>query len=74
MLSVCSPVQQVVRVKDRVLGILRLCFMVAILLYVFVKVIFIDQGYNAHDTPIGTATTTLLPVRAQQGFCARHHL
>lgn len=50
---------QVVRVKDRTLGLIRLSFMLLIAVYIVVKVLILDKGYNSHDIPIGAVRTSL---------------
>jgi len=53
----CTP--QIVKVKDRYLGLLRLALMLAIALYIVVKVIILDKVYNKHEVPVGSVRTTL---------------
>lgn len=48
-----------VRVRDRTLGILNYSLTLLIFAYIAVKVLYIDAGYYAHDSPIGSARITL---------------
>jgi len=51
---------KIVRVRDRVLGITRLLFLLAIALYIGVYVIYMKQAYNDVEDPEGAATASLL--------------
>lgn len=41
------------------MGLLHYSFLLLITAYIAVKVLYIDQGYNEHDTPIGSVRVTL---------------
>jgi len=69
---------KIVRVKDRYLGLLRLTLLVIIAIYIVIKVLVIDEGYNISDTPIGSVRISLMKqhnseadttIPADENFC-----
>lgn len=45
--------------KDRYLGLLRLTLIAAIFIYIVIKVLLLDKGYNKHEIPMGTVRSSL---------------
>ncbi|KAN0003442.1 hypothetical protein ACTFIZ_009611 [Dictyostelium cf. discoideum] len=50
---------KVVRIRDRRLGILHLCFLVVIVLYIVVYSAIINKGYLSTEEPVGSIRTSL---------------
>jgi len=51
---------KIVRVKDRYLGLLRFVLLVMVACYILIKVLYIDEGYNISDVPVGTVRVSLM--------------
>ncbi|KAN0037339.1 hypothetical protein ACTFIV_002683 [Dictyostelium citrinum] len=63
---------KIVRIRDKRLGILHLCFLVVIVLYVVVYSAIIKKGYLTTEEPVGSIRTSLLApneLKANPPYC-----
>jgi len=59
---------KIVRIRDKRLGILHLSFMGAIILYILIVTILLQQQYLAIQSPIGSIRNSLLPPANRSEF------
>eukprot|EP01133_Synstelium_polycarpum_P012304 gene12304-14431_t len=51
---------KIVKIRDKRLGILHICFMLAIVIYIAIGTIVLQKRYLATELPIGSIRTSLL--------------